>query len=205
MFIDFDRNALLVGIGILCVLLPLLWWQKRRLSYLLFFSVFWVYLLAVVDVVIFPIAVGVGNSNIAFRANINLIPFYFGGCSRLINFCAFNIIGNIVLTIPFGFGINFLIKIKPKNFFSLAIIVGFVLEFSQLVISLIFRSRSHVIDVNDVILNGTGVIVGYVLFRLFAWTYLKIPERFNLGHKLVFAYVYEVAFQAQVTDKSKNA
>jgi len=205
MFIDFDKNALLIGLGILCILLPLVWWQKRNLSYLLFFSVFWVYLLAVVDVVIFPIAVGVGNSNTAFRANINLIPFYFGGCSTLINFCAINIIGNTVLTIPFGFGINFLAKIKPKNSFWLAIIVGFVFEFSQLVISLAFKSRSHVVDVNDVILNGLGVLLGYALFRCFAWAYLKAGEHLNIKYKWLFADIRDVAFQVQATGKSKNA
>jgi len=195
MMIDFDRNDLLIGVGILCVLLPILWWRKRSLSYLLFFSIFWFYLVAVVAVIIFPIAIDTDYAGTVFKPSINLIPFYFGSCFVLVNLCVRSIIENIVLTIPFGFGINFLFRIKPKYIFWLALAVGFVFEFSQLVISLVFRSGFRATDINDVILNGTGVLIGYALFRLFAWLYLKITEYFNFKHKLIFADIYEVTLQ----------
>jgi hypothetical protein len=55
------------------------------------------------------------------------------------------------------------------------------------------------------ILNGTGVLIGYVLFRLFAWLYLKITEYFKFKHRFIFADIYEIALQTQVAGRSKNA
>jgi glycopeptide antibiotics resistance protein len=62
-----------------------------------------------------------------------------------------------------------------------------------------------VVDVNDLILNGTGVLLGYALFRCFAWAYLKAGEYLNIKYKWLFADILDVAFQAQATGKSKNA
>jgi len=111
--------------------------------------------------------------------SINLIPFNFGDCS-ILDLCVRSIIENIILTIPFSFGINFLVKIKTKYIFRLAFVVGFGFEFSQLVISLAFRSAFRTIDINDVILNGMGVLIGYALFRAFAWVTIKIVEYYKI-------------------------
>jgi glycopeptide antibiotics resistance protein len=199
MMIDFDGRAVLIGMGVLCIILPVLRWQKRSLSYLLFFSIFWTYLLAVVQVVIFPIFTNTNPSNARFIPSINLLPFYFGDCS-MFNLCVRGIAENILLTIPFGFGINFLIKIKPTTIPWLAIFVGFAFEFSQLVISVILRSGYRTIDISDVIFNNIGVLIGYGLFRMFAWLYVRVTKYFNLRQKWIFADVYEIALQAQVVD-----
>jgi len=203
MMVYFDETDLLIGIIILFAILPVVWWKKRNLSYLLFFSIFWLYLLSVVSVVVFPVFINADYAG-TFRPSINVIPFYFGDC-QLPELCIRSIIENIILTIPFGFGVNFLVKIKPKYIFWLALAVGFMIEFSQLVISLVFRSGFRSTDVNDVILNGTGVLVGYVSFQLFGRLYLKITEHFNFKHKLIFADIYEIALQTQVAGRSKNA
>ena len=127
--------------------------------------------------------------------SINIIPFYFGSCFMLANLCVRSIIENIILTVPFGFGINFLIQIKSKYFLGLALAVGFVFEFSQLVISIAFRSGFRTVDVNDMILNGTGVLIGYVLFRLFAWSWIKVTKRFHFKYKGLMAAIYNVVLQ----------
>jgi glycopeptide antibiotics resistance protein len=200
MLIRFNENDFLIGIGVLCCILLVLWWKKRSFSYLLFFSIFWVYLLVVVQTVIFPIAITKDYSS----PSINLVPFYSGYCS-ISKYCIENIVGNIILTIPFGFGINFLLRVKPRNFLWLAAAIGFGFEFSQLVISLVFRNGFRSIDINDVMLNATGVLIGYTLFRAFAWAYLKITEYFEIKHKWVFAEIYSIALQTRVASKSKHA
>lgn len=201
--ISFDETDLFIGIVMLLTTLPFLWWKKRNLSYLLFFSLFWLYLLSVVSVVVFPIVTNTDNAG-TFIPSINLIPFYFGNC-QLPELCIRSIIENIIFAIPFGFGINFLVRIKPKYIFWLAFAVGFAFEFTQFVISLAFRSSFRTTDINDVILNGTGVLVGYSLFRLFAWLYLKFTERFDFHHKFIFADIYKIALQTQVSSRSKNS
>jgi glycopeptide antibiotics resistance protein len=206
LLIYFDEYDLLIGVGILCVLLPVMWWRKHSLSYQLFFSIFWVYLLAVVQAVIFPIAINTAYGVATFTSSINLIPFYFGSCfSQMPELCVRGIIDNIILTIPFGFGVNFLLRIKPRSFFWLAIAVGLGFEFSQLLVSIAFRSGFRAVDINDVILNATGVLLGYALFRVFAWVSIKATELFGIRPKWLFADIYDVAFQTQAADRSENA
>ena len=97
---------------------------------------------------------------------------------------------------PFGFGISFLARLKPKDFLWLAILVGLVFEGTQLVISFIFRSGFRAVDINDVILNAAGVWLGYGLFRIFGYLYLYITKKFEVQHKFVFTYIYDVIHQS---------
>jgi len=204
--IEFEWYDYLIGIGILIFLLPVMWWRKRNLSYLLFFSIFWIYLLVVVQAIFFPFAINTNDTGAIFTPSINLIPFYFGTCfTYMPGLCIRGILENIILTIPFGFGINFLIRVKPRNFFWIAISVGLGFELSQLVISLAFRSGFRAIDINDLILNATGVLLGYASFRAFAWMYLKATDYFGFKHKGLFADIYEVVSQTQTAGRSKKA
>lgn len=202
--IDFGSNHLLLGIGLLGVLLPVLWRRRRSLSFLLFFSLFWFYLLAVASVILFPIVINTDYSGEIFQPSINLAPFYFGGCFRDTSLCLRGILENIALTIPFGFGISFLCRVKPKNIPCIALGVGIALELSQLIISMVFQSCFRAVDINDTILNGVGVLIGYALFRLFAWFYLTITDHFKIRHSMIFADIYEVVLQTRSVDSSKS-
>ena len=122
---------------------------------------------------------------------MNLVPFSFGACDPLI-LCLRNIYENILLTIPFGFGISFISKIKPSNIYWLALAVGLVLEIIQLVISLIVHSAFRVVDINDVLLNAIGVLIGYGLFRIFGKIYSDAAHKLQIRHRHVFAYIYNV-------------
>lgn len=204
MLINFDWRHLLIGIGILIVFLPILWWRTHNLATLLFFAIFWVYLLAVVRVIFFPFAINTDYGSTTFKPNINLIPFYFGSCfvSKL---CILDIIENVVITLPFGFGINFLVRVKPRSIFWIAISVGFASELSQLIISIAFRSGFRTADITDVITNAIGVMLGYVFFRAFAWAYVKAAGYFGIQHKGLLEDIYNIATQKQSAGKSKTA
>lgn len=202
MLIWFDTVDLLIGIAILLVLLFILWRRKRSWLYLLFFSVFWVYLLNVVQVVVFPIYFNVGDP---FPwPSINLVPLYFGAC-EMPDLCVRDVIDNVILTIPFGFGINFLARVKPRNSLWLGLAVGAGFELVQLAISLVFRSSVRAVDINDAILNAVGVLLGYALFRAFAWAYVRIAEYFKIESKWLFTDIYSVALQDQAGGRLENA
>lgn len=203
MLIDFNVYDWLIGVGILVVLLPVLWWRKRNLSYLLFFSVFWIYLLAVVQAIFFPFVINTNDTGGIFRPSINLIPFYFGSCFDMPSLCMKGIFENIILTLPFGFGINFLTRVKSRNVLWVSIAIGLGFEFSQLVISLVFRSGFRASDINDAIFNTIGVLLGYALFRIFAWLYFMASAHYKIKHKWLFADIYDVVSQTQVSGKSK--
>ncbi len=196
--IDFTLRDLLIGIAALLALLIILWWQGRALAYLFFVLLFGVYLLYLLSVIVFPLPIFGNQGYAAFKPRINLIPFYFGSCEML-NLCIREIVGNTLLTIPFGFGISFIIKNKVRRFFWLAFAVGLVLEMIQLVISFVFKTAFRAIDINDVLLNATGVLLGYGLFKIFAIAYLKTQETLNMNFKGIFVYIEEVARRSQAT------
>ena len=71
-----------------------------------------------------------------------------------------NIVGNIIMFIPFGFFTSFYLKLDKKRIiFYLTLIVSVVIEFIQLKIGRAF-------DVDDIILNMIGGMLGYYLYRL---------------------------------------
>ena len=113
-----------------------------------------------------------------FKPSINLIPFYFGSCGELPGACLMNIIGNILLTVPFGFGVSFVMRLKAKDILWLAIGVGLAFETIQLIVSVIFRSSFRSVDINDVILNAAGVLLGFVIFGIFVRLYSRLGFSF---------------------------
>jgi glycopeptide antibiotics resistance protein len=49
--------------------------------------------------------------------------------------------------------------------------VGLGIEASQLAISLLLGVCYRSVDINDVLLNACGVLVGYMLYCICAWIY----------------------------------
>jgi glycopeptide antibiotics resistance protein len=196
MMIYFGPIGFLIGFVVLGILLLILWKRKYSLSHLLFFSVFWVYLLFVIQVAIFPMVINSDPAN-AGLPSINLIPFHIDYCARELRSCMIEVGGNILLTVPFGFGINFLLKSKPQQILWLGFALGFGFEFLQWVVSLVGRSGFRSIDINDFLLNAIGVWVGYALFRVFAWVYIRVARHFKIEEKRFLADVYKIAIQAQ--------
>ncbi len=71
-----------------------------------------------------------------------------------------NIVGNIIMFVPFGFFTSYYLKLDKKRIiFYLTLIVSVVIEFIQLKIGRAF-------DVDDIILNMVGGMLGYYLYRL---------------------------------------
>ena len=94
----------------------------------------------------------------------NLIPFrtilsyLLGGKGMLIT--VINIAGNIVLLVPIGFLISFIYRnMTWKKMIAPAVAAGFVLEGMQALF------RVGIFDIDDLILNGLGVMVGYWVFN----------------------------------------
>lgn len=184
-----------LSIGALVVLLILLWYRKRGVPYLICFFIFGVYLLYVLDKIFFPIYIS-GDYVDALRERpvasaINLNPLYFGRSGTLQTALP-GLLINITLTIPFGFGVNFIRRIGAQHVIWIALAVGLIFEGAQLLISLMLRYPYRQIDINDVSMNALGTVIGYTLFRLFAWFYVWITHRLEIKHRGLGAYVYDV-------------
>lgn len=101
----------------------------------------------------------------------NFIPFkeilrYEFGSSFFIH----NVLGNILLFIPFGFFVSFILKTKkPSYIIIVTFITSLVIEFTQLLIGRTF-------DVDDVLLNIVGGFLGYLIYLIIQLIYDKLPD-----------------------------
>ena len=100
----------------------------------------------------------------------NFIPFkeifrYDLGTPKFIK----NIIGNIIMFIPFGFFVSYFLKSKKISIpLILTIILTTTIETVQYYIGRVF-------DIDDIILNIVGGILGYLLFITMDFLQNKIP------------------------------
>ena len=206
MMLEFDGAAWLTGLGILAAALFVL--RSRGKAYLVFFSVFWVYVLVLVSVTLFPIPLGMDAGvkfgtlwqqiNFMFKySGLNLVPLYFGNCWELPQACAAGIYENILMTVPFGFGINFLARLKSRDFIWLALMVGLLIETIQFALDVALGGVFRSVDANDVLFNGLGIWIGYGLFVGFAWLFLAITRRFDLQHTGLMEYIHGIAGHLQ--------
>lgn len=89
-----------------------------------------------------------------------ILPYLSGERGQMI--ALFNIGGNIALFIPFGFLVPFVFRaVAWRTSLALAVGVPFAIEITQAVF------RIGIFDIDDVILNGLGVMLGYFAFLLF--------------------------------------
>lgn len=103
-------------------------------------------------------------SGITFStANANLIPFktilgYLTG-EPTWRIAMRNLLGNIVVLAPFGFLIAILYQnIKWSRVLLIGVFTGVILELLQVIF------KSGILDIDDIILNSLGVVIGYLLF-----------------------------------------
>ena len=96
--------------------------------------------------------------------NYNLIPFRSISVqleSISEGWARYNLLGNIVPFMPFGFLLP--IAFRKINLFWKVIGVGFVVDLSIEVFQYITKIGSF--DVDDIILNMIGIVLGYLLMR----------------------------------------
>ena len=70
-----------------------------------------------------------------------------------------NIVGNIIMFVPFGFFTSYYLKLDKKRYiFYITLVVSIAIEVIQLEIGRAF-------DIDDIVLNMGGAILGYYLYR----------------------------------------
>lgn len=97
----------------------------------------------------------------------NLIPFK--EISRTIHGISshglINLVGNFVIFIPFGILLGLMLrngKISFKGAFTLSLGLSLILESAQVIFSI------GSFDVDDLILNSSGGLIGFIIFKLIA-------------------------------------
>jgi glycopeptide antibiotics resistance protein len=169
-------NNLVMAVGFI-VLAGLCLYLRRvkgkEYQYLTLLSIFFVYIMYVFRFTLFPIPFSVEQ---AFQFNANLVPFRLDPYTRLLGR---EVLLNILLSVPLGFGLPFLFRVRLKEALVAGVGFGLVVETSQLLISLGIGYAYRVFDVNDLIFNFTGVMLGYGGFLLFAQAVLQLSRRWE--------------------------
>lgn len=140
--------------------------KKKSYIYLIFFTLFYVYFLKVLDYTLFQfqslLILKNFMPNLILQGqteNMNLIPLvtltYQDLKTSLLN---------ILLLIPFGFGLPFITNFRMKKIVVFGALFSIVIEFLQLITGLVAKVTFRIVDINDVIFNTIGVAAGYIIF-----------------------------------------
>lgn len=145
---------------------------KKYFSYIIW-AFFCLYLLILIKVILFkypkPMIIEIIKQNNIFHlkrrvVNSNFIPFKTILCyltqRASVRISKLNLIGNIAAFIPLGFLSPFLFPIKIDKIYkiiTISFIISFIFEIIQLITGI------GVFDIDDLILNILGAILGFVL------------------------------------------
>lgn len=181
----------------------ILYYRKYNIYYLFFFALFWIYFFLVVSLTLFPMPIRSSpvaqfplQSAAVILSRVNWVPFDYSQFKRLdpATIIIREVVANIVLTMPFGFLINFITPSKIRKIPLLSLAVGTGIEFTQLLMCLMVGMNYCGIDNNDALMNAAGVICGYGCFCLF----LRLFTRFTTRHhetKGIFAFINMIAMR----------
>ena len=154
--------------------------KKKSAQYLLLFTIFYVYFYKVLDYTLFEfqslLLLKYFMPNLMLRGQEagkawNLIPLLTLTSKDLKTSLL-----NILLFVPFGFGLPFITRFRMKKIVLIGMVVSIAIELLQLVTGLMAHLTFRVADVNDVIFNTVGVAIGYVLFIAFAPMVRRVPH-----------------------------
>ena len=107
-----------------------------------------------------------------------------------------NVVGNMIMFLPFGFFVSYFLNLaKIRYIFILSLVSSLSIETTQMVIGRVF-------DVDDIMLNIIGGILGYFIYRIIFKikehlpAMLKKPVFYNIIMVtvliLIFIYIYMI-------------
>ena len=166
---------------------------KKCFVYLTFFTIFYAYIVELLDYTLFQyqsllllryFRPGLILKGQAAGKSLNLIP--------LITLTSADIktsLLNILLLIPFGFGLPFITNLRMKRVVVIGGLVSIVLELLQLMSGLVAGITFRVADINDVIFNTIGVLIGYMLFVGFVRVYSRLSQNRKISANPILRYI----------------
>jgi glycopeptide antibiotics resistance protein len=186
--IDFDLSTVLfLGLVWVGAIIFLKFKKRKDFTYLLFFTVFYVYMAKLIDVTQFPMyfsesmRINIGQN---VWGNMNLMPFFTITEKSTITSAL-----NILITIPFGFGMPFISGLRARGVVIAGCATSLLLEFFQFIIALMAGFTFRVVDINDVIFNTFGVIIGYMIFVGFVRICRFAVNKFGICQNDILKYV----------------
>jgi glycopeptide antibiotics resistance protein len=179
--------------------------KKKNLVYLLFFTIFYVYMVKVLDYTLFQFQSllllkgfmpGLILQGQMAGENINLIPLITLAREELKTSLL-----NILLLIPFGFGLPFITNLRMKKTVVIGALFSAAIEFLQLITGFLSKITFRIADINDVIFNTAGAAIGYILFVGFMHIYHDAYTNWKRSANPILRYIAE---RPQIDSKARK-
>lgn len=191
-FNELDRIMALCILGIFLVLAIIKKWYINK-SRMFFQVLMMVYFVCVVTETFD--SVPIGNLKIANLENINETLWQMQGMGR-INLKIFD--GafrqdqflNILMAIPFGVLMPFIKKQKIQRYIIKAASFGVIIEIGQLCVNILGKRGYRIIDIDDVLCNFVGGLIGIVIFYLLRGIFRLFKNKFS--NKRFFWYIKKI-------------
>jgi glycopeptide antibiotics resistance protein len=194
--LNFDLLAVLLSVLVwICIVTFLGLKKKKSFVFLLFFTIFYVYIVKVLDTTLFQfqslILLKQFMPNLILNGqaagkDLNLIPLITLTPEDLKTSLL-----NILLLIPFGFGLPFITNFRMKKIVMMGAFLSIVIEFLQLITGFLAKMTFRVADINDVIFNTIGAAAGYILFVGCVRIYRRISPHWERSANPILRYIAE--------------
>lgn len=143
--------------------------ENKNFSKFLFISMFIFYILCLIKLTILPMRVTpIEEMNFDFSYYYQIVPFKT--ITQVIKYNTWNVqlLGNILLLLPLPIFIGF-IKKKASfvNLFFIGFITSISIECIQLFIDILTKFPNKLADIDDIILNSVGSLIGAIIITIF--------------------------------------
>jgi glycopeptide antibiotics resistance protein len=187
--------SLVLLFGFIWIGITALIWSKKGkdIAYMLFFTVFYIYLFNVLDYTLFQFQSllllkyfmpELMLNGVEAGKSVNLIPIITLGLEDLKTSFL-----NILLMVPFGFGLPFITNFRMRKAVILGLLFSFAIESLQAATGVWANMTFRIADINDVIFNACGVAIGYVLFVGFIRIVRRMPQEWKLSRNPIVQHV----------------
>jgi glycopeptide antibiotics resistance protein len=169
--------------------------KKKSLVYLLLFTIFYVYLYKVLDYTILQFqsllllqhfVPDLMLRGVAAGKSVNLIPLFTLTSEDVITSFL-----NILLMMPFGFGLPFITSYRMKKVVVIGLLLSIFIELLQLITGFMANTTFRIADINDLLFNTVGVAIGYFLFSGFVRYYRHISHDWKISANPLLRYIAE--------------
>ena len=182
----FDKEFLLILIIPLWIFMRVIYilLQKRKgihisITHEITYNVFVIYLIILVGYTLFPIDIRFGERYIYYQDFINYVPIVSLLKIKAFDLLIRNIGGNIAMFIPIGLLLPVLWE-KFRNFKNSLLVIlsmSLLIEIFQCIENIFALSIRRICDIDDIILNTIGGIVGFGVFKVSRILHQRILQK----------------------------
>lgn len=165
--------------------------RKKNNMYLFCFFIMYIYVCEIINLTQFPIYASENMRTVMGGQNVwremNLLPL-----KTLSEGLSIDMLQNVLMTVPLGIGLPFLIRCSWKKITFAGILAGVLCEIGQLFVALWVGFTFRHVNIDDVILNLTGALLGYAFFKAFSCVFRKNYEKLKIFPDFLLVYVLNV-------------